>query len=785
VEFLMHADGPLPTSTDVLISGGGPAGALLASLLARQGVDVLVLEKQQTIERTFRGETISAQSVRSLFELGYGPGLVRHGFLEQTGIEMIEDGRRTFGIDYRRFGTPYLPIDIPQPAVIDVLLQDAADHAGFRLATGANVTGLLADANGPVTGATVKRRGEEPVPVRARLVVGADGRFSAVRKASGLPVVETPMPRDFLWFRLPRPDDWTSDGQLIVSGDRNLVVLPTYPDLLRVGYNLPKGGLGAAREAGIDAFVAGVIALDPRLRELVTTHVRSFDDTSFLKIFTATLERWTRDGLLLIGDAAHTTSPILGQGVNLALQDAIGAAATVGTYLGAVRGTDPIPEAALRDLVSRRQRHKRRVTAMQTAQEASLAASGTVATAVRRLRMRAIDHLPGKYRLLGGVLNPSTGDDETRLMADRRLTEAKAFVGLHARHMGLASKELDDALERITMFDGTGRATWVGELGALADRDGQAVRERADLLNLARFPYADSPARAEVAARAATLVADDLAARDAGSRRIARTAAGPVPFLFRPAAREGAPLVVVVGGIVSLKEQWAPFLGLGPRLGCGVAVVDFPGVGEHPGRYDRSSADLFSAVMAAVPECDTDRTLLLAPSFGGHLALMAAGDDRRIARIVTVDAPLADLFEGPRVVERLPLITAEALRRACGVEAADLPAALAALALRPDDLSGVTARVDAVVSDHDEIVPGSDWRTHGAILPEARVVRFDDVHGAPRHLRHVRLITLKAILELTGRDGRASIVGGIGAVAGRASRVRPPAPAFVGGKAAA
>lgn len=402
--------------TDVLIVGGGPAGALLGHLLARRGLDVLVAERQTSLEREFRGETIAAPSVVTLRRLGFGPALDGHGYLPTEGVTMRMEGRRVMHVDYRRFGVGEVPIDIPQPALIKIFIDAGQAHSGFDYQFGTTFTRLI-EQDGAIRGAWLRRRDGSSVEVRARLVVGADGRFSKVRHAAGLTADVQQMARDFLSFRLPRPPQWGQQAELVINRDRHLVVLPTFPDSLRIGTNLPKRSLGALRKAGFDAFRSVVAGLDPRLAPLVQQHLRTWDDTSFLEIFTAEVPQWSRDGLILVGDASHTCTPILGQGVNVAIQDAVCLAPVIAAALAADRG--PVVTAAdTADFVAQRQRHKAFVTRFQRIQESALAQGGTVGVLLRRARYRTLDVLPLKYRIFGSVLNAPHRIDPADLAED-------------------------------------------------------------------------------------------------------------------------------------------------------------------------------------------------------------------------------------------------------------------------------------------------------------------------------------------------------------------------------
>lgn len=389
--------------TEVLIIGGGPAGSLLACMLARRGIDVVLVEKQTTLERSFRGETLVASSVSALRDLGFGPAIDAHGYLETEGMSMNLEGRDVFRLNYRRATGGAANLDMPQPALLRIVNEAAAAEPSFQYVAGTSMTDLV-EEDGAVVGAVLRRRDGSRFTVRARLVVGADGRFSRVRRAAGLPAKVTPMDRDVLWFRLPRPAGWGNWAEFYIDHSRHLVSLPTWPDHLRIAMSLPKRSFGTTREAGFDAFKANVAALDGRLAALVDEHLTSWEDTVFLEIFTAELTRWARDGLVLIGDASHTCTPILGQGVNLSIQDCLRITPLIARELRRQPPGRPLPATVFDGFVAERRRHKARVTRFQTAQEDTLATGGRWAVAARRLRFRAVNALPVKYWVLRRAL---------------------------------------------------------------------------------------------------------------------------------------------------------------------------------------------------------------------------------------------------------------------------------------------------------------------------------------------------------------------------------------------
>ncbi|MDR7303665.1 FAD-dependent monooxygenase [Haloactinomyces albus] len=394
----------IPEETDVLIIGGGPAGSLLGCMLARRGIRVIVAEKQATVERSFRGETLVSGSLTALNELGFGPAMRAHGYLETKGMKMYLEKRHVMDVEYLRTARKKPYIDMPQPALLSIINDAASQEPSYHHAAGAQMTNLI-EESGKVVGAELRFGDGSRSTVRARLVVGADGRFSKVRKAAGVKAHVEPMDRDVLWFKVPRPPEWDRHyTQFFVDRDRHLVCMPTYPDDIRVAQNLPKRGFGKIRNAGLDSFKEQVRKLAPQLGPLMDNHLNSWDDTSFLEIFTAYVDNWARDGLVLIGDASHTCTPILGQGVNLAIQDCVRITPIIAEALRNGADEEPVPGRVFSDFVTERRAHKDQVTRFQTAQESGLAVTSKAGILARQIKYRILHRLPVKYRMLNKML---------------------------------------------------------------------------------------------------------------------------------------------------------------------------------------------------------------------------------------------------------------------------------------------------------------------------------------------------------------------------------------------
>jgi len=296
---------------------------MLGLLLARAGMDVLVLEKHADFLRDFRGDTIHPSTLEVIQELGLLDEFLKLPHQEARILKAQIGSLDLVMADFSHLPTRCMFIALmPQWDFLDFLARQGARYPGFKLRMRTEVTGLI-EESGRIVG--VHATGPDgALRVRADLVIGADGRTSRVRAAAGLAVEDLGAPIDVLWFRLSRRPDDPEDtmGRFEVG---HLFVMINRGDYWQCAYVIAKGTLEVLKARGIDSFRAEVAALAPFARDRVDA-LRDWDMVKLLTVRVDPLQRWYRPGLLCIGDAAHAMSPVGGVGINLAIQDAVAAA---------------------------------------------------------------------------------------------------------------------------------------------------------------------------------------------------------------------------------------------------------------------------------------------------------------------------------------------------------------------------------------------------------------------------------------------------------------------------
>jgi 2-polyprenyl-6-methoxyphenol hydroxylase-like FAD-dependent oxidoreductase len=437
--------------TTCCVVGGGPAGVMLGYLLARSGVPVTVLEKHKDFFRDFRGDTVHPSTLEVMYELGLLEDFLKLPHQELSSVNGVFGGYTFEGASLRRVPTHCKFVALmPQWDFLNFLSSHAQKFSSFTLKMEHEAVDLI-DDGGQVSGVRANTP-QGPVDIHADLVIGCDGRHSITRQVAGLEVIESGVPIDVLWFRIPRT---TNDPERLFGNfnyGKALVMIPR-GDYFQAALVIPKGSLEAIKERGLEDFCASVVQIAPYVGDRVA-ELKDWDQVKLLTVQINRLRKWYRPGLLCIGDAAHAMSPAGGVGINLAIQDAVATANLL------TRGllTGQVTEAMLARVQCRREFPTRATQFLQVQAHKGLAKIfQNPGPAKAPWQLKFVTNIPGVHDLLGRVVG--VGVRPEHIAGARRRPEC-ALPSLKKVAIGIGLVAAGTVLA-FRMFGSRKRHAWV------------------------------------------------------------------------------------------------------------------------------------------------------------------------------------------------------------------------------------------------------------------------------------------------------------------------------------
>lgn len=305
--------------TDVCIIGAGPGGALLAYLLAKQNISTILIEKSDELGKEFRGEHLNEDGEMILKKYHIFEEIESLGLLRMSRVEYWKDGHvfKTIESELGHAG-----IHVPQQHLLQSINNQASIHPSYKLMLGTKVTELTQNEQGQYTGIKAQQKGRGEIIVESKIIIGADGRYSTVRKLAHIKNNIHNHGYDLLWAKIPAPEKWEPTIRFTAVNNQQVALFTQTGGFIQIGWNIKKGSYTSLRKQSVQPFLDQLILAFPQLKESMEQNLHSWKDFILLSVYSSHCDTWVKNGLAIIGDAAHTMTPTGAYGMNAAITDA-------------------------------------------------------------------------------------------------------------------------------------------------------------------------------------------------------------------------------------------------------------------------------------------------------------------------------------------------------------------------------------------------------------------------------------------------------------------------------
>lgn len=305
--------------TDVCIIGAGPGGALLAYLLAKQNISTILIERSDKLGKEFRGEHLNEDGEMILKKHHIFEEIESLGLLRMSRVEYWKDGHvfKTIESELGHAG-----IHVPQQHLLQSINRQASLYPSYKLMLGTKVTELTQNEKGQYTGIKAQQKGRGEIIVESKIIIGADGRYSTVRKLAHIKNNIHNHGYDLLWAKIPAPEKWEPTIRFTVVNNQQMALFTQTGGFIQIGWNIKKGSYTSLKKQSVQPFLDQLILAFPQLKESIEQNLHSWKNFILLSVYSSHCDTWVKDGLAIIGDAAHTMTPTGAYGMNAAIMDA-------------------------------------------------------------------------------------------------------------------------------------------------------------------------------------------------------------------------------------------------------------------------------------------------------------------------------------------------------------------------------------------------------------------------------------------------------------------------------